>query len=90
MSNREEYYLRTRVAGAERSSIVQLIVCLSVGIKSLLSWCAATAQLTSGGGGVGTRGICRGDPWFWFDMFDTVRRAVGELTFAINDCVGEE
>src|ERR1700710_2799626 len=36
------------VASAERSSGLQLIVCLSTGIRSLLNSCAATVQLTSG------------------------------------------
>lgn len=61
------------------------MVCLSDGIRSLLSSCAATVQSTSGGGGDGgleTTG--RGE----LLPIDRTRR--GDATFAINDCVGDE
>lgn len=81
---------RARVASALRSSCLQLSVWRSLGMRSLLSSCAATAQGTSGGGGVGGLDTDRGEPPF-SDMPDTLRRSLGVvMIFATEDCVGEE
>ena len=77
------------MASAERSSGLQLMVCRSVGISSLLSSWAATVQSTSGGGGEGGLVTGLGDP-FILDTFETLLRVLGEVTFAIKDCVGDE
>jgi len=59
-------------------------------MRSLLNSCAATVQSTSGGGGVGALEIGRGEPLPKLDIFDTARRAPGDVTFAMKDWVGEE
>lgn len=82
-----------RVASAERSSGLQLIVCRSVGMRSLLNSCADVAQSTSGGGGDGGRAICRGGVPLGetADKFDELRLKLGFGTIlAEKDCVGEE
>ena len=76
--------LLARVASADRSSGLQLMVCRSVGIRSLLNSCAATVQSTSGGGGDGAF-VTGLDEFPLVDILETLRRAVGELTLAMKD-----
>jgi hypothetical protein len=75
----------TRVASAESSSGLQLMVCLSLGMRSLLSSCAAVAQPTSGGGGEGGRAGDLGDPPL-LNTPEDERLIFGDSTiFALND-----
>jgi hypothetical protein len=76
------------VASAFKSSGLQLSVCLSDGMSTLDSSCAATGQGTSGGGGeIERMGIA---PLFC-DMPEKLRRIlIGSATFAVDACVGDE
>jgi len=76
--------VRSRFAfTSESSSYLQLLICLSDGMRSLLNSCVATNQFTSGGGGVGTRARVE-VPGMDVYSFD------GSTTFALNERVGDQ